>query len=312
MKKSTYSRAARPSRRSTSEFFGVIRVGRRYSVPSADRVIPPCEQSSGPHALRVASAATEPDLVEAARYARPIGRPGSRSLVARLRRDRSRAAAQLAAHRQPSLRHVPRPALGEGVSCWAGLAAGVWRCLGAGCGAAPRHSPARAEPPQVRPAVCPHARPGRRTARLSLREAANNSRGAGSSLGSLASEWAASEHPAAMGIEAVPALPRPRVGMACGLFGRRVISWELSGLPRPTRSPGRSSAGIAATSPSPGLSSAGGTGARPSPGLLVCGSPLRSLSRAWDAMAPCSGRLAFPSCFCGRVGSPGERDAPTG
>jgi hypothetical protein len=100
--------------------------------------------------------------------------------------------------------------------------------------------------------------------------------------------------------------------MLSALCGRLVISWESPGLPRPTRSPGRSSAGIAAMPPSPGSSSPERTGARPSPVLLVCRSRSRSPSPAWDAMAPCSGRVGLPICFCEQVGLLGEREHPTG
>jgi hypothetical protein len=140
------------------------------------------------------------------------------------------------------------------------------------------------------------------------------SRGEGSSLGSLASACAVSQHPAVTGIEAEPAppkgVPQARVAMPSALFGRLVISWESPGLPRPTRSPGRSSAGTVAMPPSPGSSSAERTGARPSPVLLVCSSRLRSPSPVWDAMAPCSGRVGLPICICGRVALPGEREPP--
>jgi hypothetical protein len=91
------------------------------------------------------------------------------------------------------------------------------------------------------------------------------SRSEGSSLGSLASACAVSRHRAVTGIQAEPAppeaAPQARVGMPSALFGRLVISWESPGLPRPTPSPGRSSAGIAAMPPSPGSSSPERTGA---------------------------------------------------
>jgi hypothetical protein len=136
------------------------------------------------------------------------------------------------------------------------------------------------------------------------------SRGEGSSLGSLASACALSQHPAVTGIPAEPAPPEG-VGMPSALFGRLVISWESPGLSRPTPSPGRSSAGTAAVPPSPGSSSAERTGARPSPVLLVCSSRSPSPSPAWDAMAPCSGRLGLPICICGRIALLGEREPPT-
>jgi len=140
------------------------------------------------------------------------------------------------------------------------------------------------------------------------------SRGEGSSLGSLASACAVSQHPAVPGIQAEPAppeaAPQARVGMPSALFGRLVISWESPGLLKPTPSPGRSSAGTAAMPPSPGSSSAERTGARPSPVLLVCSSRSRSPSPAWEAMAPCSGRLGLPICICGQVAL-GEREPPT-
>jgi hypothetical protein len=141
------------------------------------------------------------------------------------------------------------------------------------------------------------------------------SRGEGSSLGSLASRCAVSQHPVVRGIEAEPPPPGAaapaRVGMPSALFGRVVISWESPGRPRPTRSPGRSSAGTAAMSPSPDSSSAERTGARPSPVLLVCSNRSRSPSPAWDAMAPCSGREGLPICICGQVALPGTREPPT-
>ena len=102
-----------------------------------------------------------------------------------------------------------------------------------------------------------------------------------------------------------------RVGKPSALFGRLVISWESPGLPRPTPSPGRSSAGTAAVPPSPGSSSAERTGARPSPVLLVCSSRSQSPSPAWDAMAPCSGRVGLPICICGQIALQGEREPPT-
>jgi len=98
-----------------------------------------------------------------------------------------------------------------------------------------------------------------------------SSRGEGSSLGSLASACAVSQHSVVTGIQAEPAppkaVPQVRVGMPYALFGRLVISWESPGLLRPTPSPGRSSAGKAAMPPSPGSSSAECTGARPFAGL---------------------------------------------
>jgi hypothetical protein len=126
---------------------------------------------------------------------------------------------------------------------------------------------------------------------------------------------AVSQHPAVRGIRAEAAPPgavrRARVGMRSGSFGRLVISWESPGLPRPTPSPGGSSAGTAAVPRSPGSSWPGRTGARPSPVLLVCGSRSRSPSPAWDAMAPCSGRVGLPICICGQVAPLGEREPPT-
>ena len=142
------------------------------------------------------------------------------------------------------------------------------------------------------------------------------SRGEGSSLGSLASACAVSQHPALTGIQAEPAppeaAPQARVGMPSALFGQLLISWESPGLPKLTPSPGRSSAGTAAMRPSPGSSSAERTGARPSPVLLVCSSRSPSPSPAWDAMAPCSGRVGLPICICGQIGRLGEWDPPTG
>jgi hypothetical protein len=141
------------------------------------------------------------------------------------------------------------------------------------------------------------------------------SRGEGSWLGSLASACAVSQHPVVTGIQAEPAPPgagpQARVGMRSALFGRLVISWESPGLPRPTPSPGGSSAGTAAMPPSLGSSSAERTGARPSPVLLVCSSRSPSPSPAWDAMAPCSGRLGLPICICGRIALLGEREYPS-
>ncbi len=141
------------------------------------------------------------------------------------------------------------------------------------------------------------------------------SRGEGSWLGSLASACPVSQHPVVTGIEAEPARreawPQARVGMPSALFGRLVISWESPGLPRPTPSPGGSSAGTAAMPRSPGSSSAERTGARPSPVLLVCSSRSPSPSPAWDAMAPCSGRQGLPICICGRIALLGEREHPT-
>src|SRR4029450_2539812 len=61
---------------------------------------------------------------------------------------------------------------------------------------------------------------------------------------------ALSRRAAVTGVRAEPAppgaVPQARVGMPSALFGRLVISWESHGLARPTRSPGRSSAGMAA------------------------------------------------------------------
>jgi hypothetical protein len=142
------------------------------------------------------------------------------------------------------------------------------------------------------------------------------SRSEGSSLGSLASACAVSRHRAVTGIQAEPAppeaAPQARVGMPSALFGRLVISWESPGLPRPTPSPGRSSAGTVAMPPSPGSSSAERTGARPSPVLLVCSSRSPSPSPAWDAMAPCSGRVGLPICICGQIAPLGEWEPSTG
>ena len=136
-----------------------------------------------------------------------------------------------------------------------------------------------------------------------------------SSLGSLTSACAVSQHPVVTGIQAEPAplkaVPQARVGTPSALFARRVISWESPGLPRPTPSPGRSSAGTAAMPPSPGSSSAECTGARPSPVLLVSSSRSQSPSPAWDAMAPCPGRLGLPICICGQIALLGEREHPT-
>jgi hypothetical protein len=123
---------------------------------------------------------------------------------------------------------------------------------------------------------------------------------------------AVSQHRAVTSIRAEPAahgvVPQARVGTRSALFGRLVISWESLGLPRPTRSVGRSSAGTAAVPPSRGSSSPERTGALPSPVLLVCSSRSRSPSPAWEAMAPCSGRVGSPICICGQ----GRRQAPTG
>jgi len=99
--------------------------------------------------------------------------------------------------------------------------------------------------------------------------------------------------------------------MASASFGRLVISSESSGPPRPTRSPGRSSAGTAAMPPSPGSSLRQRTGVRPSPVLLVCSSRSQSPSPAWEPMARCSGRLGWPICICGQVARRGERESPS-
>jgi len=137
------------------------------------------------------------------------------------------------------------------------------------------------------------------------------SRGEGSSLGSLASACAVSQHPALTGIQAEPAppeaAPQARVGMPSALFGQLLISWESPGLPKLTPSPGRSSAGTAAMRPSPGSSSAERTGARPSPVLLVCSSRSPSPSPAWDAMAPCSGRVGLADLYL-RADRPAGRE----
>jgi hypothetical protein len=105
--------------------------------------------------------------------------------------------------------------------------------------------------------------------------------------------------------------PQARVGKPSALFGRLVISWESPGLSRPTPSPGGSSVGTAAVPPSPDSSSADSTGARPSPVLLVCSSPSPSPSPAWEAMAPCSGRVGFPIYICGQIALRGDREPPT-
>ncbi len=139
--------------------------------------------------------------------------------------------------------------------------------------------------------------------------------GEGSSLGSLASACAVSQHPAVKGTQGEPvppgAVPEARLGMPSALLGRLVISWESPGLPRPTPSPGGSSVGTAEVPPSPGSSSPEHTGARPSPVLLVCSSRSQSPSPALDAMAPCSGRAGLPICICGQVALQGEREPPT-
>jgi hypothetical protein len=141
------------------------------------------------------------------------------------------------------------------------------------------------------------------------------SRSEGSWLGSLASACAVGQHPVVTGIGVGPARPeagpQARVGRPSAWFERLGISWESPGLPRPTLSPGGSSAGTAAMPRSPGSSSADRTGARPSPDLLVCSSRSRSPSPAWEAMAPCSGRLGLPICICGRIARLGEREPPT-
>jgi hypothetical protein len=141
------------------------------------------------------------------------------------------------------------------------------------------------------------------------------SRGEGSSLGSLASACAVSQQLAVTGTQAEPAraevVPKARVGMPSALFGRLVISWESPGLPSPTPSPGRSSAGTAAMPPSPGSSSAEGTGARPSPVLRVCSSRSQSRFPAWDTMARWSGRPGLPISICGRIAPLGEREPPS-
>ena len=95
------------------------------------------------------------------------------------------------------------------------------------------------------------------------------------------------------------------------LFGRLVISWESPGRPRPTPSPGESSAGTAAMPPSPGSNWAERTGARPSPVLPLCSSRSRSPSPALDAMARCSGRPGWPICICGQIAPLGQRARPT-
>jgi hypothetical protein len=139
--------------------------------------------------------------------------------------------------------------------------------------------------------------------------------GEGSSLRSLASVCAISQHPAVAGIQAEPAppagVPQARAVTPSALFGRLVISWESPGLPRPTPSPGGSSAGTAAMPPSPGSSWPEPTGARPSPVLLACSSRSRSPSPASDTMARCSGRPGSPICTCGQTEPPGQRGPPT-
>jgi hypothetical protein len=149
---------------------------------------------------------------------------------------------------------------------------------------------------------------------LALVEPADKFAGWGSWLGSLASACAVSQHQAATGLQAKPtsgAGPQARVGTRFALFERLAISWEWPGLPRPTRSPGRSSAGTAAMPPSPGSGSAAGTGARPSPVLRVCRSRSQSPSPAGDPMAPCSGRPGLPISICGRIAPRGEREPPS-
>jgi hypothetical protein len=129
-----------------------------------------------------------------------------------------------------------------------------------------------------------------------------------------ASACAVGQHPAVTGIRAEPVrpegVPRARVGKASASFGRLVISWGSPGLPRPTRSPGRSSAGTAAVPPSPGSSSRGRTGARRSPGLLVCRGRSPLPSPRWDAMARSSGRAGLPICICGRIPLRRESEHP--
>jgi hypothetical protein len=89
------------------------------------------------------------------------------------------------------------------------------------------------------------------------------------------------------------------------------LEWEWPGLPRPTLSPGRSSAGTAAMPPSPGSGSAEGTGARPSPVLLFSRSRSQSPSPAWDPMGPCSGRPGLPISISGRIAPLREREPPS-
>jgi hypothetical protein len=149
---------------------------------------------------------------------------------------------------------------------------------------------------------------------LALVEPADKFAGGGSWLGSLASVCAVSQHQAATSLEAKPtsaAEPQTRVGTRSALFGRLVISWEWPGLPRPTLSPGRSSAGTAAMPPSPGSGSAEGTGARPSPVLLFSRSRSQSPSPAWDPMGPCSGRPGLPISISGRIAPLREREPPS-
>jgi hypothetical protein len=62
--------------------------------------------------------------------------------------------------------------------------------------------------------------------------------------------------------------------------------------------------------PSPGSSSPERTGARPSPVLRGCSSRSQSPSPAWDAMAPCSGRVGLLICIWGQIALLGDREPP--
>ena len=124
------------------------------------------------------------------------------------------------------------------------------------------------------------------------------------------SACAVSEYLAVVGVGAKPAplatSRRPRSAS----FERPVISCGWSGLPRPIRSAGGSSAGTAAVPPSRGSSSPERTGARPLADLRGCSSRSRSPFPASPRMVRCSGRKGYPICICGQVMSPGEREPP--
>ena len=62
--------------------------------------------------------------------------------------------------------------------------------------------------------------------------------------------------------------------------------------------------------PSPGSSSPERTGARPSPVLRGCSSRSQSPSPAWDAMAPCSGRVGLLICIWGQIALLGDGEPP--
>jgi hypothetical protein len=99
----------------------------------------------------------------------------------------------------------------------------------------------------------------------------------------------------------LPGGSRGQAQIDCGWPARHVISWASPGLPSPTRSRGRSSAGITTMRRSGGSGSREGIGVRPSLVWLGCRSRLRSPSPGWERTARCSGSEASLISTCAQI-----------